>query len=94
MRILIVIGLLVAATFAFLFVVADIARDLSRQSFQAPPDLDGSDDWDVADDEFADNAPPVVCSTERRAVSRHPIGSARDDVRGNSNALDDFHSAL
>ena len=80
MRVLIVITLLVWAAFVLLFVLADVARDLSRRSFHAPPDLDGSDDWDF---------------TERRAVARYPIESERgDDAAGRSTALDDLRSAL
>jgi hypothetical protein len=49
MRVLIVIALLVGAAFVILFVLADLARDLSRHSFQAPPDLDSSGDCDLGD---------------------------------------------
>jgi hypothetical protein len=80
MRVLIVITLLVWAAFALLFVLADVARDLARRSFHAPPDLGGSDDWDF---------------TERRAVARYPVESKRgDDTPGSSTALDDLRSAL
>jgi hypothetical protein len=95
MRVFIVIALLVGARFMILFVLANLARELSRQSFQAPPDLDSSDDWDVAVNDFTDPAPPVAYCMERRAVSRHPIVRTRgDDIPGNSNALDDLRSAL
>jgi hypothetical protein len=50
MRVLIVIAMLAGAAFLFLFVLADLARDLSGHSFHAPPDLDSSDDGDVAAD--------------------------------------------
>ena len=43
MRVLMVVALLVGAAFMVLFVLADLARNLSRHSFQAPPDLDSSD---------------------------------------------------
>ena len=33
----------------------------------SPPDLDNSDVWDVALDDFDDTAPPVVAHTERPA---------------------------
>jgi hypothetical protein len=46
MRVLIVIALLVGMVFMILFVLANLARDLSHQSFLAPPDLDGSEDRD------------------------------------------------
>jgi hypothetical protein len=79
MRVLVVITLLVWAAFVLLFVLADVARELSRRSFHAPPDLD-SDDWDFV---------------ERRAVARYPIGSKRGDATpGSSNALDDLRSAM
>lgn len=79
MRVLIVIALLVAAVFLFLFVLADLARDLSRHSFQTPPDLDGSDDWDVEVNEFADDSPPEAHYSERRADSRYAIGGMHGD---------------
>lgn len=44
MRVLIAIALLVAAALMTLIVLGDLARELSRHSFQAPPDLDGNDD--------------------------------------------------
>jgi hypothetical protein len=95
MRVLIVIALLVAAAFVLLLVLADLVRDLSRHSFQAPPDLESGDDWDVAADEFTSTAPPVFDCTERRAISWHPIGKMRgDDIPESSNALDDLRSAL
>jgi len=46
MRVLIVIALLVGAAFMILIALAGLARDLSRQSFLAPPDLGRSDDWE------------------------------------------------
>jgi hypothetical protein len=35
------------AAFMTVSVLVHLVRDLSRQSYQAPPDLDSSDDWDV-----------------------------------------------
>ena len=70
MRVLIVIALLVGAAFMILFALADLARDLSRHSFQAPPDLDSSDDWDVEEDEFADAARPIASQADQAAVNR------------------------
>jgi hypothetical protein len=69
-----VIALFVGAAFIILSILADIARELSRHSFQAPPDLDSSDDWDVAADEAADTIPTGIYPTERRAVGRYPVG--------------------
>jgi hypothetical protein len=95
MRVLIVIALLVGAAFMILYIVTDLVRELSRRSFQAPPDLDSSDDWDVAADEFTDAAPQMVYSAERQTVSRYPIeGTRRDHVPGSSNALGDLRSAM
>jgi len=48
MRVLFVIALLVGLALMTLFVLTDLARELLRQPFQAPPDLGRSDDWDVA----------------------------------------------
>jgi hypothetical protein len=53
MRVLFVIALLFGAALLFLFALVDLARDLSADSFQAPPDLDGSDEGDVAADRSA-----------------------------------------
>jgi len=94
MRVLIVIALLVGAAFMILFVLADLARELSQHSFQPPPDLDSSDDWNVEVDEFADAAPPVAYS-EQLAVNRYrDLRTLGDDKLRHSNALDDPHSAL
>jgi hypothetical protein len=75
MRVLIVIALLVGVAFMMLFVLADLARDLSRLSYHSPPDLDDSDDWDVTLDEFYDRVPGVArhgdhprANGERRGV--------------------------
>jgi hypothetical protein len=46
MRVLIVLALLVGVVLMILFTVTDLARALSRHSLQAPPDMDGSDDWE------------------------------------------------
>lgn len=83
MRVVIVIALLVGMVFMILFVLADLARDLLRHSFQASPDLDSGDDWNVAADKFTDTAPPGVYCTEQQAVDRQPIGGMRgDDIAG------------
>jgi len=66
-----VIALLVGAVLIFLFVLTDLARDLSRLSYHSPPDLDDSDDWDVAPDEFYDTVPGVVPYTEQWPVSQY-----------------------
>jgi hypothetical protein len=66
-----VIALLVGAVFMILFVLADLARDLSRLSYHSPPDLDDSDDWDVALDEFYDTVPGVVPRTEQWPVCQY-----------------------
>jgi hypothetical protein len=71
--VLIVIALLVSAAFMILIVLADLARDLSRHSFQVPPDLHSSDDWDLEVDEFADAPPPMVSQTDQSAVNRYRI---------------------
>lgn len=95
MRVLIVIGLLIAALFMMVAVLIDLVCDLSRQSYQAPPDLDSSDDWDVEVDEFAGAAPPVASYTKQLAVNRyHGLRTLGDDKLRNSNALDDLRSAL
>jgi hypothetical protein len=95
MRLLIVIALLVGAAFITLLVLTDLARELSRRSFQAPPDLDDSDDWDIASDESAGTTTPVAHCAERRAVTPYAIGRMRgQDVPGSANALDDLRSAL
>jgi hypothetical protein len=95
MRVLIGIGLLIAAAFVMVSVLVELVCDLSRQSYQAPPDLDSSDDWDVEVDEFADAAPPDASYTEQLAVNRYrDLRTLGDDKLRNSNALDDLHSAL
>jgi hypothetical protein len=95
MRVLIGIGLLIAAAFVMVSVLVELVCDLSRQSYQAPPDLDSSDDWDVEVDEFADAAPPVAPYTEQLAVNRYrDLRTLGDDKLRNPNALDDLHSAL
>jgi hypothetical protein len=96
MRVLIGIGLLIAAAFVMMVsVLVALVCDLSRQSYQAPPDLDSSDDWDVEVDECADAAPPVAPYTEQLAVNRyHGLRTLGDDKLRNSNALDDLRSAL
>jgi hypothetical protein len=95
MRVLIVIALLVGAAFMILYLLTDLARELSRHSFQAPPDLDSGDDWDVAADEFTGTAAQMVYRTERQAVSRYAIERMRGNhIPGSSSALDDLRSAL
>jgi hypothetical protein len=95
MRVLIVIGLLIAAVLMMVAVLVDLVCDLSRQSYQVPPDLDSSDDWDVEVDEFADAAAPVASFTEQLAVNRYrDLRTLGDDKLRNSNALDDLRSAL
>jgi hypothetical protein len=59
MRVLIVIGLLVAAALLMVSVLVDLVCELSRQSYQAAPDLDSRDDGDVEVDEIAAAAPPA-----------------------------------
>jgi hypothetical protein len=77
------------------FVLVHLVDDLSRHSFQAPPDPDGSDDWDIEVDEFADAAPPVASYTEQLAAHRYrDLRTLGDDKLLNSNALDDLRSAL
>jgi hypothetical protein len=76
MRVLVVIALLVGAAFVILFVLTDLARELSRLSYHSPPDLDNSDDWDAALDEFDDTAPPVVPYTEQPPVSPYRTSRA------------------
>jgi hypothetical protein len=95
MRVLIVIALLLGLVFLILFVLTDLARGLSRLSNHSPPDPDGSDDWDVALDEFDHTAPPLVPYREQRPV--HPYHIARtqgNNLPGSLNALDDLRSAL
>jgi hypothetical protein len=43
MRVLMVIVLLVGVAFRILFVLADLARELSRHSFLVPPEMGSSD---------------------------------------------------
>jgi len=94
MRVLIVIGLLIAAVLIMVAVLIDLVDDLSRQSHQASPDL-GGDDCDVDEDEFADAAPPVVSYAEQLAVNRYrDLPTLGDGKLESSNALDDLHSAL
>jgi hypothetical protein len=92
MRVLMVVAVLVGATFMILFVLTDLARELSRHSYHSPPDLDGSDDWDLALDEFEDTATPVVPYTEQ--IGRHRIARTQgSNFPGSSNAVDDLRSA-
>jgi hypothetical protein len=96
MRLLIVIAVLVGAIFMILFVLTDLARELSRVAYHSPPDLDG-DDLDIALDGLDETAPPVFAGTEQRqAISvQNRIAGARDyNFAGNANALDDLRSAF
>jgi hypothetical protein len=95
MRVLIVIALIVGTTIVAALVLVGLVRDVLGHSYQAPPDLDNSDEWDSAADASADVAQPEVSYTERRAVGRYSSTVRRvDNCPGGSNALDDFHSAL
>jgi len=95
MRVLIVIGLLIAAVLVMVAALVDLVGDLSRQSYQVPPDLEGSGDWDAEVDEFADAIPPVLSYTEPLDVNRYrDLRTLGDDKLKSPNALDDLHSAL
>jgi hypothetical protein len=95
MRVLIVIGLLIAAALLMVSVLLDLVCDLSRLSYLAPPDLDSRDDEDAEVDEIADAAPPVASCTEKWADTRYrDLLTPGDDKLRNSNALDDLRSAL
>jgi hypothetical protein len=56
MRVLLVIAVFVGAIFIIPLVLTDLARELSRNSYHSPPDLDSGDDRDVALDEIDDAA--------------------------------------
>jgi hypothetical protein len=71
MRVLIVIALIVGTTFVIALVLVGLVSDLLGNSYQAPPDLDNSDEWDGAADELADGAQSEVSYTERWAVGRY-----------------------
>jgi hypothetical protein len=95
MRVLFVIAVLVGAAFLILLFLTDLARDLSRCSYHSPPDLDNSDDWDVALDEFDDPAPPVVPYTEQWPGRPNRIARTQGySFPGSLSALDDLRSAL
>jgi hypothetical protein len=95
MRVLLVIAVFVGAIFFLPLVLTGLARELSRNSYHAPPDLDSGDDWDLSLDEIDDAVPPVVTYTEQWPVSRYPSARTQgDNIHGNSNALDDLRSAL
>jgi hypothetical protein len=92
MRVLIVIALIVAAILVVAFVLVDLAKDLSRHSYHAPPDMGNCDS---AADEFADAAESDISRTARWTVGRCSITAIPGDtVRGSSSVLDDWHSAL
>jgi hypothetical protein len=91
MRVLLVIAVFVGAIFLIPLGLAGLARELSRNSYHSPPDLDGGDDWD----EIGDAVPPVVTYTEQWPVSRYPSARTQGEhIHGSSNALDDLRSAL
>lgn len=93
MRVLAVIAPLVGAGLMILFVLTDLAQDLSRLSYHSPPDLDNSDDWDVALGEFDDTVPGVVRYTEQRPVSPYRIARTQGyNFHGSWNGLDDLRS--
>ena len=95
MRVLLVIAVIVGAIFIIPLVLTDLARELSRHSYHSPPDIDSSDDWDVALDEVDDAVSPVVTYTEQWPVSRYPGARTQgENTHGSSNALDDLRSAL
>jgi hypothetical protein len=95
MRVLLVIAVVVGAIFIIPLVLMDLARQLSRDSYHSPPDLDSGDDWDVALDEIDDAVPPVVSYKEQWPVSRYASARTQDEnIHGSSNALDDLRSAL
>jgi hypothetical protein len=95
MRVLLVIAVPVGAIFIILLILTDLAREISRHSLQSPPDLDSSDDWDVALDEIDNPVPPVVTHTEQWPVSRYPSARTQgENIHGSSNALDDLRSAM
>lgn len=95
MRVLIVIALIVGVAFILLFVLLDLARELSHYSDNSPLDLDGSNEWDVAQDEFEGAAPPAAPYTQQWPVGQYHIArTPRDNFPGSSNALDDLHSVL
>jgi hypothetical protein len=82
MRVLLVIAVLVCALFVILLVLTDLAREILRHSFQSPPDLDSSDDWDVALDEIDNTVPPVVTHTEQWPVGRNPRARTQGEPIG------------
>jgi hypothetical protein len=79
MRVIFVIGLLVAAVFITVLFLVDLAQELSRQPYQIAPDLGDTDDWNAVADEAAGAAP---------SAGNHRYGPA------SPNALDDLRSAL
>jgi hypothetical protein len=87
MRVLLALGLLVAAAFLTLLLLVDLAQELSRQPYQVPPDLDESDDWEGTAKEVAGAAP----SPGNQYRVPRTVG---ERVPGSSNALDDLRSAL
>jgi hypothetical protein len=95
MYVLIVIALLVGVAFMILFLLTDLARELSRHSFHAPPDLEGSDEWGVTAEEDTDTARPVVYYTEQQAAGRYPVERmCGDHIPVSSNAIDDLRSTV
>ena len=95
MRVPILIALIVGATVVVALVLVGLVRELLGRSYQAPPDLGNSDEWDGAANELADVVRPEVSYAERWAVGRYSSTVTRGEkFPGSSNALDDFHSAL
>jgi hypothetical protein len=95
MRVLIVIAVLICATFMILLVLMGLARELSRLSYHSPPDLDDSDDWDIVLDKSDDTASPVFPCTQQWRASQNRIAGAQGySFPGSSNAMDDLRSAL
>jgi hypothetical protein len=95
MRVLVVLAVLVGAAFMIVFVLIDLARELSHHSYHSPPDLYSSNDWDVEQNEFEGAVPPVVPYSEQWPFDQYRSARTQgDNSPGNSNALDDLHSAL
>jgi len=84
MRVLIVIGLPIAVVFMMVAVLVDLVCDLSRQSYQAPPDLDSSDIWNVEVDEFDDSTTTPISgwlmahSPHRQRIHAEMLRAPRD----------------
>jgi hypothetical protein len=95
MKVLVVIALIIGTTLMVALALIGLAREVLGHSCRATPELDNSDEWDAAADEFGRVARPEGSSTERWAVGRRSVTAMRsDNFAGSSNALDDLHSAL